>query len=370
MPVLPPMSSARATRRTRSGRHCPCAFPMASCWARPRPLTRSRGPSTRTGGASRSGTVSRATPGAIEGGATGDIAVDHYHRWRERHRADGRVGPPAYRFSIAWPRVIPTARARSTSRASISIRRLVDGLLERGIEPVPTLYHWDLPQPLKDGAAGQPGHGRTLRGIRLGRLRCASATASALDHPQRAVLLRVPRLPGSASMRRASATWVRRCCGASPAARSRAGRGDLPRPRSGDQIGITLDLQVSGPAVRLGRGRRRRGPADGHDQPLVPGPGDAGPVPGRRGRAAKRCLGAMGSCGGTTWRASPRRSTSSGSTTTSAAECTRRRRGSAGRPCRCPDTPQDHQMPWMSDATALEERLNGLRATTRPFPST
>ena len=66
------------------------------------------------------------------------------------HRADERPGPDAYRFSVAWPRVVPTGTG-AVNRAGLDFySRLVDGLLEHGIRPVVTLYHWDLPQALDD----------------------------------------------------------------------------------------------------------------------------------------------------------------------------------------------------------------------------
>ncbi len=83
------------------------------------------------------------TPGKIDGGGTGDVACDHYHRWREDIDLIASLSLNAYRFSIAWPRM-------HDPRGVAHYDRLIDGLLERGIEPVPTLYHWDLPQTLED----------------------------------------------------------------------------------------------------------------------------------------------------------------------------------------------------------------------------
>ncbi|WP_053202240.1 GH1 family beta-glucosidase [Jiangella muralis] len=90
------------------------------------------------------------TPGKTLNGDTGDIAVDHYHRWQEDlgHIAD--LGLRAYRFSTAWPRVQPGGRGPANREGLDFYSRLVDGLLERGVKPVLTLYHWDLPQDLED----------------------------------------------------------------------------------------------------------------------------------------------------------------------------------------------------------------------------
>jgi beta-glucosidase len=95
------------------------------------------------------------TPGKVADGATGDHACDHYHRWREDIALMQRLGLRAYRFSIAWPRVIPDGRGAVNPRGLDFYDRLVDGLLAAGIEPFPTLFHWDLPQPLED-AGGWP----------------------------------------------------------------------------------------------------------------------------------------------------------------------------------------------------------------------
>ena len=89
-------------------------------------------------------------PGRIDGGGTGDVACDHYLRWRDDvdMLADLRVN--AYRFSISWPRLYPTGRTPLEQRGLDHYDRLIDALLERGIAPVVTLYHWDLPQALED----------------------------------------------------------------------------------------------------------------------------------------------------------------------------------------------------------------------------
>jgi beta-glucosidase len=95
------------------------------------------------------------TPGKVWNGDTGDVACDHYHRWESDLDLMAELNLDAYRFSIAWPRIVPTGTGE-VSRAGLDFySRLVDGLLERGIRPVATLYHWDLPQPLED-AGGWP----------------------------------------------------------------------------------------------------------------------------------------------------------------------------------------------------------------------
>jgi beta-glucosidase len=89
-------------------------------------------------------------PGKVANGDTGDVACDHYRRYTEDLDLMAALGVQGYRFSIAWPRVLPDG-AGKPSRAGLDFyRRLVAGLRERGIEPVATLYHWDLPQRLED----------------------------------------------------------------------------------------------------------------------------------------------------------------------------------------------------------------------------
>ncbi|MGE5250102.1 MAG: GH1 family beta-glucosidase [Bacteroidota bacterium] len=90
------------------------------------------------------------TRGKVENGDTGDVACDHYHRWREDLALMKDLGLKAYRFSIAWPRILPEGGGRVNERGLDFYSRLVDGLLELGIEPYVTLYHWDLPQRLED----------------------------------------------------------------------------------------------------------------------------------------------------------------------------------------------------------------------------
>jgi beta-glucosidase len=90
------------------------------------------------------------TPGKITGGGTGDIACDHYHRWPEDIALMKRLGVNSYRFSIAWPRVVPTGEGKVNAAGLGFYDRLIDGLLEAGVTPYPTLYHWDLPQALQD----------------------------------------------------------------------------------------------------------------------------------------------------------------------------------------------------------------------------
>ncbi|HLV87877.1 MAG TPA: GH1 family beta-glucosidase [Candidatus Sulfotelmatobacter sp.] len=89
-------------------------------------------------------------PGKIKDGHTGSVADDHYHRYPEDVKIMRSMGIKSYRFSIAWPRVQPSGKGAWSQGGLDFYERLVDALLKAGIEPFPTLYHWDLPQALED----------------------------------------------------------------------------------------------------------------------------------------------------------------------------------------------------------------------------
>ncbi len=95
------------------------------------------------------------TPGKIQDGSTGDIACDHYHRYRQDVALMQSLGVNAYRFSMSWSRVLPTGRGTVNEKGLDFYERLVDELLGKQIEPVVTLYHWDLPQALYDQGGWQ-----------------------------------------------------------------------------------------------------------------------------------------------------------------------------------------------------------------------
>ncbi len=90
------------------------------------------------------------TPGKVFQDQNGDVACDHYHRFREDVALMAQLGLNAYRFSISWPRVLPAGTGTPNPKGLDFYSALVDALLERGIRPFATLYHWDLPQALQD----------------------------------------------------------------------------------------------------------------------------------------------------------------------------------------------------------------------------
>lgn len=94
------------------------------------------------------------TPGRTLNGETGDVANDHYHRFRDDVQLMADLGVKHYRFSIAWSRVMPTGRGALNPSGVDFYKRLLDALQEHGIEPAVTLYHWDLPQTLQDAYRG------------------------------------------------------------------------------------------------------------------------------------------------------------------------------------------------------------------------
>jgi beta-glucosidase len=94
------------------------------------------------------------TPGKIKNGDTGDVALDHYHRYKEDVQLIKALGAKAYRFSISWPRIFPDGTGAPNPKGLEFYSRLADELLANGIEPFATLYHWDLPQALQDRWGG------------------------------------------------------------------------------------------------------------------------------------------------------------------------------------------------------------------------
>ena len=90
------------------------------------------------------------TPGNIKNDENGDVANDHYHRYQEDVALMKDIGATAYRFSISWPRIFPEGTGEPNPKGLDFYNRLVDALLDAGIEPFATLYHWDLPQALQD----------------------------------------------------------------------------------------------------------------------------------------------------------------------------------------------------------------------------
>ncbi|MBT0772210.1 beta-glucosidase [Kineosporia sp. J2-2] len=102
------------------------------------------------------------TEGRVVNGDSGDVAIDHYHRYKDDVAIMASLGLEAYRFSVSWPRIQPDGRGRGLEAGLDFYSRLTDELLANGIDPWITLYHWDLPQALQD-AGGWPNRETAYR---------------------------------------------------------------------------------------------------------------------------------------------------------------------------------------------------------------
>lgn len=137
-------------RKPPAGRLPPVSFPAGFSWGVSTASYQIEGAANEDGrGRSIWDTFSH-EPGRVSNGDTGDIACDHYHRLDEDLDLLADLGVQVYRFSIAWPRVQPGGRGQANQAGIAFYNRLIDGCIARRIKPVPTLYHWDLPQALQD----------------------------------------------------------------------------------------------------------------------------------------------------------------------------------------------------------------------------
>ncbi|MDW8059894.1 MAG: GH1 family beta-glucosidase [Thermomicrobium sp.] len=125
-------------------------FPPDFLWGTATAAYQIEGAATEDGRGSSIWDTFSHTPGKTFEGHTGDVACDHYHRWPQDVALMRDLGAQAYRFSIAWPRIFPEGTGPVNERGLAFYDRLVDALLEAGIVPFVTLYHWDLPQALQD----------------------------------------------------------------------------------------------------------------------------------------------------------------------------------------------------------------------------
>jgi beta-glucosidase len=144
------MSMQTVGRVAAQAEHAALRFPEGFVWGAAAAAYQIEG-AVRDGGRGRSiwDTFSH-TPGKTRGGDTGDVACDHYHRYPEDVALMAGLGLRAYRFSIAWPRIQPDGTGPANPAGLDFYDRLVDALIGHGIDPIVTLYHWDLPQALED----------------------------------------------------------------------------------------------------------------------------------------------------------------------------------------------------------------------------
>jgi beta-glucosidase len=138
-----------------------CAFPAGFLWGAATSAYQIEGAVTEDGRGESIWDRFSHTPGRVRNGDTGDVACDHYHRYRSDVRLMAELGLNAYRFSVAWPRIFPQGRGPINVRGLDFYDRLVDELASHGISPLATLYHWDLPQALED-AGGWPARETAL----------------------------------------------------------------------------------------------------------------------------------------------------------------------------------------------------------------
>ncbi|MFL6127544.1 MAG: GH1 family beta-glucosidase [Mycobacteriales bacterium] len=189
------------------------------------------------------------SPGAVLGGDTGDVADDHYYRYPDDVALLAELGVSHYRFSLAWPRLQPAGRGRLNAAGLDFYQRLVDELLDRGIQPWVTLYHWDLPQVLED-AGGWPVRDTAERfaeyaGLVHDRLHDRIRYWTTLNEPWCSAFLGYAsgqHAPGRREPAAALAAAHHLLLGHGLAVR--ALRGQDP----GSELGITLNLQPVDPA--------------------------------------------------------------------------------------------------------------------------
>ena len=141
-----PTSAAAPAPRSSTARH----FPDGFVWGAATASFQIEGATTEDGRSPSIWDTLCARPGAILDGSDGSVACDHYHRWESDLDLLAGLGLSAYRFSLSWPRIVPGGKGEANEKGLAFYDRLVDGLLERGITPYATLYHWDLPQVLED----------------------------------------------------------------------------------------------------------------------------------------------------------------------------------------------------------------------------
>src|SRR3954469_2529969 len=152
-PIAPaatsPLRHLQSERKPMSSQLTP-PFPTDFVWGAATASYQIEGAATEDGRGESVWDRFSATPGKVRNGESGAVACDFYHRYREDIELMGELGLDAFRFSIAWPRILPDGRGRLNQAGLDFYDRLVDALLAAGITPFPTLFHWDTPQRLED----------------------------------------------------------------------------------------------------------------------------------------------------------------------------------------------------------------------------
>ena len=150
VPMLAGLFAAPLAVRAGSATAAENAFPDGFVWGASTSSYQIEGAVEEDGRGKSIWDVFSHTPGRVKNGDTGDVACDHYHRWRDDIALLVRGNFSAYRFSTAWPRILPSGSGAVEARGLEFYERLVDGLIANGIAPWLCLYHWDLPQALQE----------------------------------------------------------------------------------------------------------------------------------------------------------------------------------------------------------------------------
>lgn len=143
----PPFSSDAAVSPTASA---DIAFPTGFWWGAATSAYQIEGAATADGKGPSVWDVFAHRPGKIRDGSTGDVAADHYHRYADDVALMTSIGLRSYRFSVSWPRVLPTGAGAVNQQGLDFYKKLLDALHEHGVRPMPTLWHWDTPQALQE----------------------------------------------------------------------------------------------------------------------------------------------------------------------------------------------------------------------------
>jgi beta-glucosidase len=151
--ATPPATLAQQAGQAQAGRALP-QFPTGFYWGVATAAYQIEGAWNEDGKGPSIWDTFAHTPGKIKNGDTGDVAIDHYHRYKDDVKVMKDMGVNAYRFSISWPRIFPNGTGQPNPKGLDFYSHLVDELKAAGIEPFATLYHWDLPQALQDKYGG------------------------------------------------------------------------------------------------------------------------------------------------------------------------------------------------------------------------
>ena len=228
-------------------------------------------------------------PGAIADGSTGDVACDHYHRYPDDVRLMADLGARAYRFSISWPRILPTGTGAVNQPGLDFYERLVDALLAAGVQPLVNLFHWDLPQALQDrgGFANPEVAGWFTDYASLVASKLGDRVKDWMTFNEPAVYAFLGHADGiHAPGLRDWPTAIRVADGElrAHAAAAQAIHGLV----QGSKVGVAIDVNQVGAGDRLGSRSTRREPVELRSRCVVPRSAVRSGLPGAGARGAPR----------------------------------------------------------------------------------